>query len=110
MANPPFLYFLGDPLIEMLERAHGAGVPVQEQWSAGVPLSFGSDAPGYYPVDPLRDLGTAAAHQTLSGAKLNAAENLSDAGGAAHADRGTRPTRGSSRTAWAAWKWASWPT
>jgi predicted amidohydrolase YtcJ len=77
MANPPFLYFLGDPLIEMLEqRATEQGFPFKSMWSAGFPLSFGSDAPGYYPVDPLRDLGTAAAHQTLSGAKLNAAENL----------------------------------
>src|SRR5262249_46151258 len=39
-------------------------------------LSFGSDAPGYYPVDPLRDLGTAVAHQTLSGQRVSADEVL----------------------------------
>src|SRR5579884_889666 len=77
MANPPFLFFLGDPLIEMLEkRVTEQGFPFKSMWSAGFPISFGSDAPGYYPVDPLRDLGTAAAHQTLSGAKLNPDENL----------------------------------
>ncbi len=77
MANPPFLFFLGDPLIAMLEeRVTEQGFPFKSMWSAGFPVAFGSDAPGYYPVDPLRDLGTAAAHQTLSGAKLNPAENL----------------------------------
>jgi len=45
-------------------------------WDAGFSLSFGSDAPGYYPVDPLRDLGTAVAHQTLSGQKITAGEAL----------------------------------
>jgi hypothetical protein len=39
-------------------------------------LSFGSDSPGYYPVDPLRDLGTAVAHQTLSGQQITAGEAL----------------------------------
>lgn len=77
VANPPFLYFLGDPMVELLERrATEQGFPFRTLWDAGFPLSFGSDSPGYYPVDPLRDLGTAVAHQTLSGAKLNAGEAL----------------------------------
>ncbi len=77
VANPPFLYFLGDPLVAMLERrVTEGGFPFRTLWDAGFPLSFGSDAPGYYPVDPLRDLGTAAAHQTLSGARLSPDEAL----------------------------------
>jgi predicted amidohydrolase YtcJ len=77
IANPPFLFFLGDPVVEMLQRrATEQGFPFRTLWDAGFPLSFGSDAPGYYPVDPLRDLGTAVAHQTLSGQPLNAGEAL----------------------------------
>jgi predicted amidohydrolase YtcJ len=77
IANPPFLFFLGDSMVEMLQRrATEQGFPFRTLWDAGFPLSFGSDAPGYYPVDPLRDLGTAVAHQTLSGQKMNAGEAL----------------------------------
>jgi predicted amidohydrolase YtcJ len=77
IANPPFLFFLGDPMVEMLQRrATEQGFPFRTLWDAGFPLSFGSDAPGYYPVDPLRDLGTAVAHQTLSGQRVNAGEAL----------------------------------
>ena len=77
IANPPFLFFLGDPMVEMLQRrATEQGFPFRTLWDAGFPLSFGSDSPGYYPVDPLRDLGTAVAHQTLSGQKVNAGEAL----------------------------------
>jgi predicted amidohydrolase YtcJ len=77
IANPPFLFFLGDPMVEMLQRrATEQGFPFRTLWDAGFPLSFGSDSPGYYPVDPLRDLGTAVAHQTLSGQKVTAGEAL----------------------------------
>jgi predicted amidohydrolase YtcJ len=77
IANPPFLFFFGDPMVEMLQRrATEQGFPFRTLWDAGFPLSFGSDAPGYYPVDPLRDLGTAVAHQTLSGQSVSAGEAL----------------------------------
>ena len=77
IANPPFLFFLGDPVVEMLERrVTDGGFPFRTLWNAGFPLSFGSDAPGYYPVDPLRDLGTAVAHQTLSGQRVSTDEVL----------------------------------
>jgi predicted amidohydrolase YtcJ len=77
IANPPFLFFFGDPMVEMLQRrATEQGFPFRTLWDAGFPLSFGSDAPGYYPVDPLRDLGTAVAHQTLSGQTVSAGEAL----------------------------------
>ena len=77
IANPPFLFFLGDPMVEMLQRrATEQGFPFRTLWDAGFPLSFGSDSPGYYPVDPLRDLGTAVAHQTLSGQKITPDEAL----------------------------------
>jgi predicted amidohydrolase YtcJ len=75
--NPPFLRYFGDPLVEMLgPRMTEQGFPFRTLVEAGVPICFGSDSPGYYPVDPLRDAGTAVSHATLSGARPNAAESL----------------------------------
>src|SRR5262249_45927182 len=77
IANPPFLFFLAVPVVEILERRRAeGGFPFRPLWKAGFPLSFGSDAPGYYPGDPLRDLGTAVAHQTRSGQRVSASEAL----------------------------------
>ena len=82
MANPPFLYFLGDPIVAMLERrATEQGFPFRTLWDAGFPLSFGSDSPGYFPVDPLRDLGAAISKQTISGSKITPGEALTLAEG-----------------------------
>ena len=48
IANPPFLFFLSDPMVEMLQRrATEQGFPFRTLWDAGFPLSFGSDSPGY---------------------------------------------------------------
>lgn len=75
--NPPFLRYFGDPLVEMLQdRMTEQGFPFRTLYDAGVPICFGSDSPGYYPVDPLRDAGTATTHSTLSGAQPNAQETL----------------------------------
>lgn len=75
--NPPFLYYMGDPLVEMIQgRVTDQGFGFRNMWDAGFPLTFGSDSPGYYSVDPLRDLGTAVAHQTLSGALIAPGQSL----------------------------------
>jgi predicted amidohydrolase YtcJ len=75
--NPAFLRYFGDPLVEMLgQRMTEQGFPFRTLIEAGVPICFGSDSPGYYPVDPLRDAGTAVSHATLSGARVNPAESL----------------------------------
>lgn len=78
LSNPSFLYFFGDPSVDMLgERMTEQGYPFRSMWNAGIPISFGSDAPGYFPVDPLRDLGAAVAHKTIGGTTINPAESLS---------------------------------
>jgi predicted amidohydrolase YtcJ len=75
--NPAFLRYFGDPLVDMLgPRMTEQGFPFRTLTDAGVPICFGSDSPGYYPVDPLRDAGTAMTHATLSGARVNPAESL----------------------------------
>jgi predicted amidohydrolase YtcJ len=85
------------------------GFPFRTLWNAGFPLSFGSDAPGYYPVDPLRDLGTAVAHQTLSGQRVSASEVLTRRE-ASEARPSTPPTRACRSGRSAASRSASWPT
>lgn len=75
--NPPFLFYMGDPIVEMIQRrVTEQGFGFRNLWDAGFPLTFGSDSPGYYSVDPLRDLGTAVAHQTLSGAVITPGQSL----------------------------------
>jgi predicted amidohydrolase YtcJ len=75
--NPPFLYYTGDPVAEMLQsRVTEQGFGFRDLWNAGFPLTFGSDSPGYYSVDPLRDLGTAVAHETVSGAVITPQQSL----------------------------------
>jgi predicted amidohydrolase YtcJ len=39
---------------------------------AGIPITSGSDGPGYWPTDPLRDMGTSVSRQTWSGATIGA--------------------------------------
>jgi len=75
--NPPFLYFMGDPVAEMLQRrVTEQGFGFRDLWDAGFPLTFGSDSPGYYSVDPLRDLGVAVARQTIGGASITPGQSL----------------------------------
>jgi len=46
----------GDPMVEMLQRrATEQGFPFRTLWTQ-VPLELRVRSPGYYPVDPLRDL------------------------------------------------------
>jgi predicted amidohydrolase YtcJ len=69
--NPVFLYFLGSEVLTTLgpERTRDA-FPCRTLLDAGFPLAFGSDAPGYYPVDPLRDLGATVSRISVDGARL----------------------------------------
>jgi hypothetical protein len=64
-------------MVEMLQpRTTEQSFPFRTLGDARFPLRFGSDAPGYYLVDPLRDLDMAVSHQALSGQKVNAGEVL----------------------------------
>jgi predicted amidohydrolase YtcJ len=76
--NPGFLYFMGAELLDLLgPRRTAHGFPFKTLMAAGLPLSFGSDAPGFYPVDPLRDLGAAVSRGTVQGQKFAPEEAIS---------------------------------
>jgi predicted amidohydrolase YtcJ len=78
IANPSFLHFLGQEILDSLgpDRAAGA-FPFRTLLDRGFPLSWGSDAPGYWPIDPLRDLGTAVSRSSFRGLALAPEERIS---------------------------------
>jgi predicted amidohydrolase YtcJ len=77
VANPSFLHFFGEPAIDMLgERVTREGFPFRRMWDAGLPLTFGSDGPDYFPLDPLRDLGAAVSHRTRAGTAIDPGQGL----------------------------------
>ncbi len=71
-------YFVGDSI----RAAIGAGrlvraFPLKTLLEAGVKMAGGSDAPGYWPVDPLRDIGAYVSRRMLWGETLAPEEALS---------------------------------
>jgi predicted amidohydrolase YtcJ len=76
--NPSMLYFLGGEILETLGPKRAENVfPFRTLLDTGFPLSFGSDAPGYWPVDPLRDLGAAVARTSFDGREMSANQAVS---------------------------------
>jgi predicted amidohydrolase YtcJ len=71
IANPSFLHFLGQEIVDSLgpKRVEDA-FPFRTLLDHGFPLAWGSDAPGYWPVDALRDLGAAVSRTTFTGLAL----------------------------------------
>ena len=70
--NPSLLFFLGNEVLETLGPKRADNVfPFRTMLDNGFPLAFGSDAPGYWPVDPLRDLGAAVARTSFDGRELS---------------------------------------
>ena len=71
-------YFVGDSIREAIgakrmERAF----PLKTLLEAGVKMAGGSDSPGYWPVDPLRDIGAYVSRRMLWGETLAPEEALS---------------------------------
>lgn len=75
--NPVFLHFLGEVTLNALgkERAVDAW-PLRSILDAGIPLVFGTDAPAYWPIDPLRDMGTAVTRRTRTGSVIEPGQSV----------------------------------
>ena len=77
IANPSMLHFLGQEIGETLGPKRIEHVfPFRTLLDEGFPLAWGSDAPGYWPVDSLRDLGTAVSRTTFNGLTLSPEEAI----------------------------------
>jgi predicted amidohydrolase YtcJ len=62
--NISFAYYIGDAILDCVgERRLTKAFPFRTLLKNGVILAGGSDSPGYWPVDPLRDIATAASRK-----------------------------------------------
>jgi predicted amidohydrolase YtcJ len=75
--NPSLLYFLTNEIQTTLgqQRTEDA-FPGRRLIDEGFPIAFGSDAPGYWPVDALRDAGAAASHTAYNGLEIAPQEKI----------------------------------
>jgi predicted amidohydrolase YtcJ len=76
--NPTFLHYLGEEILESLgpKRLVNA-FPFRTLIDYGFPLVFGSDGPGYWPSNPLRDIGTAASQVSRRGLEFSPHQRIS---------------------------------
>ena len=71
--NIPFMHYIWESLLacigdERLEESFN----IRTMLEAGLPITSGSDGPAYWPLDSLRDLGTAVSRQTWTGKTVGA--------------------------------------
>ena len=71
-------YFVGDSIREAIgAKRMVKAFPLKTLLDSGVKMAGGSDAPGYWPVDPLRDIGAYVSRRMLWGETLAPEEALS---------------------------------
>jgi len=62
--NIAFAYYIGDAILDCVgEKRLTKAFPFRTLLKNGVIIAGGSDSPGYWPVDPLRDIATAASRK-----------------------------------------------
>jgi predicted amidohydrolase YtcJ len=78
VGNLSFMHSIVPTVLDLLgpERLRGA-FGLRSLQTAGVRFTSGSDGPGYWPIDPLRDVGIAVSRETLDGAVVEANEAIS---------------------------------
>ena len=75
--NISFAYYIGDAILDCVgEKRLTKAFPFRTLLKNGVVIAGGSDSPGYWPVDPLRDIATVrdAASEQTSLARMNGRE------------------------------------
>jgi predicted amidohydrolase YtcJ len=75
--NVPFLHFIWESLLACMgpQRLEGS-FGIKTLLDAGIPITSGSDGPGYWPADPLRDMGTSVSRRVWSGGTIGAEEAI----------------------------------
>jgi len=78
LPNINFLYYFGDPLYTTLgkERMEHA-FPFKMLLDEGIRFSSGTDAPGYMPIDVLRDIWVCVARGSWDGVEVSPEEAIS---------------------------------
>ncbi len=73
-------YFVGDAILDCLgERRLAKAFPFRTLLKNGIIIAGGSDAPGYWPVDPLRDIAACVSRKMRWGEVLVPEERISAA-------------------------------
>jgi len=77
VTNPAVMYYLGDMAEEAIgpERMRGSFC-LKTIAAAGLPVAGGSDAPGYWPVDVLRDIAVMVHRKTMLGNAISPEEAI----------------------------------
>ncbi|HUZ75735.1 MAG TPA: amidohydrolase [Stellaceae bacterium] len=76
--NVPFLHYIYESLLACMGPARLQGAfGIKTMLASGIPITSGSDGPGYWPTDPLRDMGTSVSRRIWSGNTIDAEEAVS---------------------------------
>jgi predicted amidohydrolase YtcJ len=76
--NINFLYYFGDPLMMTLgEERMVDAFPFKMMMDAGIRFTSGTDAPGYMPIDVLRDIWSCVARKTWNGDTISPEQAVS---------------------------------
>ena len=76
--NIPFMHYIWESLVACIgdERLEDS-FNIRDMLDAGLQITSGSDGPAYWPLDSLRDLGTAVSRQTWTGKTVGADQAIS---------------------------------
>jgi predicted amidohydrolase YtcJ len=76
--NIPFMHYIWESLLDCIgeERLENS-FNLRDMLEAGLPITSGSDGPAYWPLDSLRDLGTAVSRRTWTGQTVGADQAIS---------------------------------
>jgi predicted amidohydrolase YtcJ len=76
--NINFLYYFGDPLMVTIgEKRMIDAFPFKMMKDAGIRYTSGTDAPGYMPIDVLRDIWSCVSRKTWNGDKISPGQAIS---------------------------------
>lgn len=76
--NIPFMHYIWDSLLAIIGDARlKDSFNIRTMLDAGLQITSGSDGPAYWPLDSLRDLGTAVSRRTWTGKVVGADQAVS---------------------------------
>lgn len=76
--NIPFMHFIWESLVACIgDKRLEQSFNLRTMLEAGLPITSGSDGPAYWPLDSLRDLGTAVSRRTWTGQTIGADQAIS---------------------------------
>ena len=76
--NIPFMHYIWDSLLAIIGDARlQDSFNIRTMLDAGLQITSGSDGPAYWPLDSLRDLGTAVSRRTWTGKVVGADQAVS---------------------------------